>query len=90
MAHWNTVIGLPVHTVRYEDLVIDLEGQSRRMLQFLDLPWDPQCLKFHEHPRVVHTASRDQVRQPVYMSSIGRWRNYEKHLAELIEALAAS
>ena len=74
--------------VRYEDVVLDAEGQARRMLEFLDLPWDDRCLRFHENPRPVATASKYQVRQPVYLSSVGRWKHYEKHLGELMNALA--
>jgi len=87
MVHWKSVLGVPILDVRYEDVVANLEGQTRRMLEFLDLPWDERCLRFHENLRVVHTASRDQVRRPVYGSSVGRWRRYEKHLRPLLEAL---
>jgi len=87
MAHWKQVLTIPIHEVRYEDLVLDLEGQSRRIADFLHLPWDERCLKFYENPRRVFTASREQVRQPVYLSSIGRWKNYQKHLGKLIDAL---
>ena len=66
----------------------DPEPQVKRLLDFLDLPWDDRCLNFHENRRPVHTASRDQVRRPMYRSSIGRWKNYESHLAPLIEALS--
>ena len=65
------------------------EGQVRRLLGFLDLPWDDRCLRFHENKRAVATASNAQVRQPIYASSVGRWRHYEKHLGELVAALGA-
>jgi tetratricopeptide (TPR) repeat protein len=87
MEHWRRVLSLPILEVRYEDVVNDLEGQTRRLLEFLNLPWDPSCLRFHENPRPVETASREQVRQPVYASSIGRWKHYQSHLGELIDAL---
>jgi tetratricopeptide (TPR) repeat protein len=87
MDHWKKVLTLPMLEVRYEDVVLDMESQARRMLEFLDLPWDEQCLKFHENKRPARSASEDQVRRPIYTSSIGRWKNYEKHLAELIAAL---
>ncbi len=90
MAHWKQVVTIPIHEVRYEDLVLDLEGQSRRMIDFLALPWDDRCLKFYENPRRVYTASKEQVRQPIYLSSIGRWKNYQKHIANLIEALSTA
>ena len=69
--------------VPYEALIGDQEGWSRRMVQFLGLPWDPRCLDFHNTERVVITASRWQVRQRMNAASIGRWRNYAKHLAVL-------
>ena len=87
MHHWNATLNFPMLTVRYEDVVSDLEGETRRVLEFLDLPWDDVCLRFHQTPRLVATASRDQVRRPLYASSVGRWRHYEKHLAPLKAAL---
>jgi hypothetical protein len=65
-----------------------VEGQARRMLEVLGLAWDAKCLNFHKNPRSVKTASREQVRQPPYLSSVDRWRNYEKHIGKLIQALA--
>ena len=84
MAHWKKVLTLPILEVRYEDLVADQRGQTRRMLEFLGLPWDERCLEFHQNQRVVATSSREQVRRPMYGSSVGRWKNYEKHLGELL------
>jgi hypothetical protein len=88
MDHWREV--LPAGSmleVRYENLVEDLEGQARRILDYCGLPWDDRCLSFHETDRPVKTASLVQVRRPLYRSSVGRWRLYEKHLGPLIEAL---
>jgi tetratricopeptide (TPR) repeat protein len=85
--HYKRVLALPMLEVRYEDVVFDVEEQARRMLEFLDLPWDERCLRFYENQRRVATASEDQVRRPVYTSSVGRWKNYEKHLPELLAAL---
>lgn len=87
MAHWKQVLTIPVLEVRYEDVVSDLEGQTRRLLEFLDLSWEPRCLEFHENRRLVATASREQVRRPLYASSVGRWKHYEKHIGELISGL---
>ena len=69
--------------VPYEGLIEDTEGWTRRMLDFIGLPWDPGCLEFHRTDRVVITASKWQVRQQISASSVGRWRNYEKYLAPL-------
>ncbi|HWE98088.1 MAG TPA: sulfotransferase [Tepidisphaeraceae bacterium] len=84
MAHWKKDLAIPILDVRYEDVVADKEGQTRRMLEFLDLPWDERCLDFHKNKRLVATASRDQVRKPIYNSSVGRWKHYEKHIPELV------
>jgi hypothetical protein len=73
--------------VQYEEVVADLEGQARRLLHHCGLAWDPRCLTFHETQRPVRTASVNQVRQPLYRSSLERWRRYERHLVPLIEAL---
>ncbi len=78
MAHWLTALpkGFMIE-VRYEDLVADLEGQTRRRLAHIGLDWDPRCLDFHTTDRTVRTASAAQVRQPIYRTSIERWRAYE-------------
>ena len=70
--------------VQYEDLVADLEGQSRRLIDFLGLPWDPKCFEFHKTKRTVMTASVWQVRQPIYKSAVERWRHYEPWIPDLI------
>jgi tetratricopeptide (TPR) repeat protein len=89
MARWRAV--LPADRfleVTYEEVVDDLEGQARRLIAFCGLPWDEACLKFYETRRPVRTASVSQVRQPIYRSSVARWKPYEHQLAPLIEALA--
>ena len=85
MAHWKSVLSLPILDVRYEDVVADAEGQTRRMLDFLKLPWADSCLSFHENRRQVATASKDQVRQPLYKTSVQRWKRYEKNLGPLLD-----
>jgi tetratricopeptide (TPR) repeat protein len=90
-AHWRAV--LPEQNfleVDYEAVVDDLEGQARRMLNFLGLPWDPACLAFHETKRPVRTASVNQVRQKLYKSSAGRWRQHQANLRPLLAALDIS
>ena len=83
-AHWRAVLPpTAVLEVPYEALVEDQERWTRRILEFIGLPWDPQCLEFHRTDRVVITASRWQVRQTISAGSIGRWRNYERFLAPL-------
>ncbi|MFI5019025.1 MAG: sulfotransferase, partial [Dongiales bacterium] len=88
MAHWRRLLppGAMLE-VQYEEVVGDLEGQARRLIEYCGLAWDPRCLEFHETRRMVRTASVNQVRQPLYNSSLQRWRRYERHLGPLIEAL---
>lgn len=87
MQHWKQVIGLPILEINYEDLVNKQEAETRRLLEFLDLPWDDRCLSFHKAERVVGTASYNQVREPLYTKSVARWKHYEPHLDELKKAL---
>ena len=88
MAHWQRVLPAgSILQVRYEDLVANLEPEVRRILDFCGLSWDERCLAFHQAGRAVRTASATQVREPLFASSIGRWRRYEKYLDPLIEAL---
>jgi tetratricopeptide (TPR) repeat protein len=91
MAHWHSVLPEGFMTsVRYEDLVADVEGEARRLIDFVGLDWDPACLAFHASTRSVRTASLAQVRRPVYTSSIARWRRYGAAIDPLIAALAPS
>lgn len=77
MKHWVQVTGLEIMECAYEDTVSNLDAQARRLLNFVDLPWDKRVLDFHLHDRAVQTPSRWQVRQPLYQSALARWRNYE-------------
>lgn len=88
MAHWREVLPDGFLDVRYEDVVDDLESQARRIIAYCGLDWDDACLDFHRTQRPVQTASATQVRQPIYRSSIGRWRVHEQYLRPLLDALA--
>jgi tetratricopeptide (TPR) repeat protein len=90
MEHWRTVLPVPMVEVDYEETVSDLEGVARRLLTACGLEWEPACLEFHRTRRPVRTASVTQVRQPVYTQSVARWKNYERELAELFDALPVS
>lgn len=90
MKHWEQVIKLPILKVPYEQLVNDQEGWSRRLIEFIGLDWDEQCLRFFENRRLVATPSYDQVRQPLYNHSVERWRRYETHLGPLKQAFCAN
>ena len=87
MAHWRAVLDMPMLEVQYEELVNGQESVTRRMIEFCGLDWDPRCLQFQENRRTISTASYDQVRQPLYTRSIGRWRHYERHLGPLLSIL---
>ena len=87
MEHLRSVVRNPMIDVQYEELVADQEGQTRRILDFCGLEWDDRCLDFHATDRPVLTASNWQVRQPIYTSSIGRWRNYAEFLQPLFASL---
>jgi tetratricopeptide (TPR) repeat protein len=84
MDHWRTA--LPASSlleIPYEGLIEDQEHWSRRMVDFIGLPWDPKCLDFHQTERVVITLSKWQVRQKIHAASAGRWRNYEEFVGPL-------
>jgi hypothetical protein len=88
MAHWRNVLS-PNRFIEvdYEAVVDDQEGQSRRLIEFLGLPWDETVLEFHKTKRPVRTASVNQVRQPLFKSSVGRWKPFAKRLKSLTDAL---
>jgi tetratricopeptide (TPR) repeat protein len=86
--HWRSVLPADFWTEAvYEAVVGDLEGEARRLIAFLGLSWDAACLRFYETKRPVRTASLNQVRRPLYASSVGRWRKYAAHLGPLLAAL---
>jgi hypothetical protein len=87
MAHWRKVLPVPILDVDYETLVADLEGTARQLVGWCGLEWDPACLEFYKTRRSVGTASASQVRQPIYTSSVGRWRHYTRPLARLFAKL---
>lgn len=93
MEHWDQVLPGKVLRVHYEHVVADLETQVRRILEFLELPFEEACLHYHATDRSIRTPSSEQVRQPIYRSGLEQWRNYEPHLgvlrAELGELIGA-
>lgn len=86
-AYWARCLPLSMHHVQYETLIGDFENEARKLIDFLGLDWESACLEFHKTERAVSTASNWQVRQPLYDRSVGRWRNYAKHLAPLCAAI---
>ncbi|MFI4898675.1 MAG: sulfotransferase family protein, partial [Phycisphaerales bacterium JB059] len=90
MNHWERVLpdaGVRITRAVYEDLVANPEPESRRLIEFIGLPWDDACARPHESTRITWTHSNEQVRRPVYTSSAGRWKRFESHLNPLIDAL---
>jgi hypothetical protein len=87
MAHFEVALPGRIYRVSYEDVVRDLEGEVRRLLDHLGLPFEEQCLRFHETRRTVATVSSEQVRQPLYKEGLAQWRNFEPWLGPLKEAL---
>ena len=85
LKHWNKVLPGRVHTVEYEQLVNRQEDATRDLLTRCELPWNDACLSFHENARAVLTSSNTQVRQPLYSSSIDRWKAYEQYLGPLLK-----
>lgn len=89
MAHWHAVAPITIHELRYEEMIGNQEETTRALLAACDLPWDPACLEFHKTARPVATISADQVRRPIYSSSIGRWKQHEDALAPLLRLIKA-
>jgi len=90
MQHWHNVMPGAIHDIQYESLVADQEAETRRLLDFCELPWHSGCLDFHKSERAVMTASLSQVREPIYHSSLQKWQAYEACLGPLIEALGGN
>ena len=87
MAVWRERFGDRFLDISYEETVSDLEPNARRLIDFLGLPWEDECLRFHEQKNAVSTASAVQVREPVHTRSVGRWRRYEKQLEPMLAVL---
>jgi tetratricopeptide (TPR) repeat protein len=87
MRHWDAVLPGQILRLSYEDVVQNLEGSVRRLLQFCGLEFEPACVEFHRTERSVRTASSEQVRQPIYREGLSQWRHYEPWLAPLRETL---
>jgi tetratricopeptide (TPR) repeat protein len=87
MRHWDEVLPGRILRIQHEDVVADLEGNVRRILEFCGLEFEPACLEFHRTERSVRTASSEQVRRPIYREGIDQWRHFEPWLGELSMAL---
>ncbi|MBT7225763.1 MAG: sulfotransferase, partial [Gammaproteobacteria bacterium] len=89
MEHWDEVLPGFVLRINNEDLIDDLEGQVRRMLEFCGLPFEQACLNFHDTQRNVRTPSSEQVRQPVNRAGVGQWKKYDTELGPLKQVLGS-
>ena len=87
MDHWRRVLPVSILEIDYEETVADPEGAARRLVAWCGLEWDAKCLDFHARERPIHTASAQQVRQPVYVHAVGRWRRYEAPLGPWFDRL---
>jgi hypothetical protein len=87
MEHWERVLPGRILRVQYEDVVADLPGNVRRILEFCHLDYEPQCVEFYKTERSVRTASSEQVRQPIFKEGLDQWRNFEPFLQPLKSAL---
>jgi tetratricopeptide (TPR) repeat protein len=87
MRHWDVVLPGRVLRVWYEDVVEDLDQNVRRVLEFCGLGFEPACIEFHKTERSIHTASSEQVRQPIFREGLFQWRNYQPWLSPLKDAL---
>jgi len=87
MDHWDKVLPNKILRVNNEDVIEDLEGQVKRMLDFLDLPFEEECISFYKTDRSVRTASSEQVRQPINKKGMGRWKPYAKNLKPFLESI---
>ena len=87
MDHWDKVLPNKILRVNNEDVIDDLEGQVKRMLDYLELPFEEECISFHKTNRSVRTASSEQVRKPVNKDGMGRWKPYAKNLKPLLDSL---
>jgi hypothetical protein len=88
MEHWDEVLPGKVLRVHYEHVVADLEGQLRRILDYLGLPFEENCLNYYQTDRSIRTPSSEQVRQPIYRGGLEQWRNFEPYLDVLKRELA--
>jgi len=87
MRHWADVLPGFIWDVQYEELVQDLRGVSERLLEYCGLDWEEACMRFYESKRSVQTASVVQVRQPIYNTSVEKWRNYAPYIGPLLDIL---
>ena len=87
MAHWASALGDRIYHLNYEELIVDQEAQTRRLMEYLGLEWEDAVLSPHENTKSVRTASAEQVRQPIYKNSSEKWMLYEPYLSTAFKTL---
>ena len=87
MSYWHQIYPNRIYDISYEELTINQEKETRGLLDYCNLDWDQNCLKFHENKRDVNTASALQVRKKMYQGSSDAWKKYEKFLEPLVKSL---
>ena len=85
--HWKTIPSIHWLDFPYESVIEDTETYARRLIDHVGLEWDPNCLNFHQTKRPVRTASQTQVREPIYKTSVAKWRSYERQMAPFVEEM---
>ena len=89
MQHWQTVLPSTVmFDCPYEQMITNHEAFSKQLVEYIGLPWDPNCLNFYKNDRIVKTASLTQVRKPIYKTSVQRWQYFAEELQPLLERVA--
>jgi hypothetical protein len=86
--HWSKIYKNKFYEIDYEKLVVNKEQEVKKVIKYLDLEWDANCLNFHKNKRSVSTASLAQVRKPIYNSSVEKWKSYGDELSDLIKKLS--
>ena len=87
MKYWHNTLPIPIMDIDYDELVSNQDTISKKLINFVELDWDDECLSFYKSKRAVLTASNWQVRQPIYKTSSRRWKKYDKYLGPLKEVL---
>ena len=87
MDHWHQLFPGEILDLQYENLITNQEKETRKLLDYCELEWEDECLKFYETKRSINTASSEQVRQPIYKGAMQAWKNYESHIEPLIKTL---
>ena len=87
MNYWHTLFGQEIYKIQYEDLVNDLEGETKKMLNYCNFNFHKDCLEFYKNKRPVLTASNIQVRKKIFKNSIGKWKKYSNNLKPLTKII---